>query len=251
MDSFIAENDLPHSTSTTSPEIHYTENIIRAAASKEKYPVLKLQHSFSGKYILDILFASFFTVTVLSWLVPVLALLIKLNSKGPVFFLQKRNGKDGKLFTCIKFRTMRLNEEADLITAAENDERITGIGGFLRRHHLDELPQLFNVIAGEMSVVGPRPYMVAENVHFEKLLPQYTQRHLVKPGITGLAQSLGYFGSMHDIENARERFELDMEYVKTISPCTDAKILFRTLLLVFGIKFYPQTATPHVAEKIG
>jgi len=189
-----------------------------------------------GKRIIDITISMLLIPLVLSWLVPLLAIIIKLDSRGPVFFLQKRNGDGGKLFTCIKFRTMVVNEEADLLAARHNDIRVTGFGKFLRHYHIDELPQLFNVLIGDMSLIGPRPYMVNENLYYENLLEQYALRHTVKPGITGLAQSYGYFGSLHDLDHLKERVSLDMQYIRNWTIGMDIKIIFRTCMMVIGIE---------------
>lgn len=187
------------------------------------------------KRSIDLLFSSLFIVCVLSWLIPVTALLIKIESKGPVFFLQKRNSKNGKLFTCIKFRTMVVNDMADILPAVQNDFRITRLGKFLRHHHLDELPQVFNVWCGDMSLIGPRPYMVSDNKKYEALIREYTSRYKVKPGITGLAQILTYASVDEKTERMEERVQQDLYYIRNWSPLLDAKIIFRTLLKMSGI----------------
>lgn len=184
------------------------------------------------KRVADILISVPVILLVLSWLLPVLALLIKLDSKGPVFFLQKRNGRQGRLFTCIKLRSMYPNYEADLIPAAKNDRRITRIGKFLRNHYLDELPQFFNVFIGQMSVIGPRPHMCSDNELFAAQVEHYHLRHKVKPGITGLAQALGYLGAASDINRLRCRVQLDIIYIRHWSPLLDTKIIVRTLAAV-------------------
>ncbi len=187
------------------------------------------------KRSLDITFSLFFIVFILSWLTPLLAILIKLDSKGPVFFRQRRNKNLGRVFTCIKFRTMIVNADADVLSASENDKRITRFGGLLRKHHLDELPQLINVLAGDMSIIGPRPHMVAENSKFENMFDEYASRHAILPGITGLAQSYGNFGATHDIEKVKQRVELDLYYIRKWSLIMDVKILVRTGRLILGI----------------
>src|SRR5829696_5956862 len=133
-------------------------------------------------------------VFLLSWLLPVLAILIKIGSKGPVFFVQKRVGAFGKTFTCFKLRTMIVNSEANISQAQTNDPRITSFGKFLRLSCLDELPQFFNVLKGEMSIVGPRPHAVAHNELYRSKVHGYMLRHKVKPGITGWAQVNGWRG---------------------------------------------------------
>jgi putative colanic acid biosysnthesis UDP-glucose lipid carrier transferase len=186
------------------------------------------------KRITDIFFATFVIICILSWLIPIIAVLIKLDSKGPVFFLQKRNRKNGGIFTCIKFRSMIINEEADLIPATVNDTRITRIGKFLRHNYLDELPQFFNVLWGDMSVIGPRPHMISDNIRYEELVDHYAYRHKVKPGITGLAQVMGYVGLVADIQEMQDRVNLDIFYVRHWSLKLDFTILYRTIRTILG-----------------
>ncbi|HEU5167419.1 MAG TPA: sugar transferase [Chitinophagaceae bacterium] len=182
----------------------------------------------------DIFLSSLVIVGLLSWLIPIMALLIKLDSKGPVFFLQKRNKRGGKTFTCIKFRTMIENEDADLLQATADDERITKLGRFLRHHYLDELPQFFNVFAGDMSFIGPRPHMVSDNNKYEELIEFYDYRHKVKPGITGLSQAMGYVGETRNIQAMRDRVQLDIFYIRHWSIRLDLKILWHTLRKIAG-----------------
>ncbi|MCU7548969.1 sugar transferase [Chitinophagaceae bacterium LB-8] len=187
-----------------------------------------------GKRLFDFFLSSIFILFFLSWLIPVFALLIKLDSKGPVFFLQKRYKRNKQLFTCIKFRTMIVNDNADIQVAGFDDARITSIGRFLRKFHLDELPQLFNVCWGDMSIVGPRPYMIIENDNFEEMSISYLFRYKVKPGITGLAQSLGNFGPLMSADKLMERLELDLQYIRKWSVGSDLLIIYRTLLLMIS-----------------
>jgi putative colanic acid biosynthesis UDP-glucose lipid carrier transferase len=181
------------------------------------------------KRAVDLLVSSVLIITVLSWLLPLMAILILLDSPGPVFFLQKRRKRDQGLFTCIKLRTMIVNAEADTKSASKGDHRITRAGKCLRHTHLDELPQLFNVWRGDMSLIGPRPYMLSDDHHWKQLLPSYDQRGSVKPGITGLAQSWGYFGAAEDTEALHKRLRLDILYVEQWSIGMDIRILLRTL----------------------
>jgi len=181
------------------------------------------------KRSVDIFLSSVIIIGILSWLIPIMALLIKLDSKGPVFFLQKRNKRAGKIFTCIKFRSMIENEDADLLQATADDERITKLGRFLRNHYLDELPQFFNVLAGDMSFIGPRPHMVNDNHKYEELIEFYDYRHKVKPGITGLSQAMGYVGETRNIQAMKDRVQLDIFYVRHWSLRLDIKILWHTL----------------------
>lgn len=182
----------------------------------------------------DIFLSVIIIAGVLSWLIPIMALLIKLDSKGSVFFLQKRNKRDGKVFTCIKFRSMIENDDADLLPATADDERITKLGRFLRNHYLDELPQFFNVFTGDMSFIGPRPHMVSDNNKYEELIEFYDYRHKVKPGITGLSQAMGYVGETRNIQSMRDRVQLDIFYVRHWSLRLDMKILWHTLRKIAG-----------------
>ncbi|HWI91448.1 MAG TPA: sugar transferase [Flavisolibacter sp.] len=175
-------------------------------------------------------------VGLLSWLFPLIALLIRVDSRGPIFFLQRRNKKNGKLFTCIKFRTMIVNVDADILPAAKYDYRITKLGAFLRKHHLDELPQLVNVLLGDMSLIGPRPYMSSDNEKYEPLIKNYSVRYKVKPGITGLAQVFDYVNPVLTIESMRRRVGKDVYYVYNWSPALDAKIILYTFLKMIRIK---------------
>ena len=188
-----------------------------------------------AKRIFDIVFSILVIGLFLSWMIPVFALLIKLNSRGPVFFLQKRNKKNGKIFTCIKFRTMIVNDEADTRPSSEFDNRITSVGRFLRNHYLDELPQFFNTLSGDMSIVGPRPHMLSDNRQYAELIDHYPLRHKVKPGITGLAQVMGYTGSNKDILKMKHRVYLDIFYVRHWSLGLDIKILWHTFRRVLGL----------------
>lgn len=141
-----------------------------------------------GKRVFDLVASSLIILFIFSWLFPIIWLLIKLDSRGPVFFIQKRVGFLGRSFPCLKFRTMCVNSEANSKQATENDPRITRMGRFLRHSNLDELPQFINVLAGHMSIVGPRPHMYKDCVDFSRAVDSYKFRNLMKPGITGLAQ---------------------------------------------------------------
>ena len=190
---------------------------------------LKKKYTSFIKRVIDIVFSFFAIIILFPLLLPVFAILIKLNSKGPVFFLQKRNKKDGAIFSCIKLRTMIVNDEADIRSTWEDDERITTIGKFLRRYHLDELPQLINVFVGDMSLIGPRPHMISENLLFQKKIKEYSYRNEVKPGITGLSQSLGNFGATDDAEQIKERLLFDLLYIKRWSFKMEIRIVYRTI----------------------
>jgi putative colanic acid biosynthesis UDP-glucose lipid carrier transferase len=180
-------------------------------------------------------FASVFLfITVFSWLFPLIGLIIKLDSKGPVFFKQLRHGKDNVPFFCYKFRSMRENEEADIKQATKDDARVTRVGRFLRKSSLDELPQFINVLIGEMSIVGPRPHAIPMNHKFSEEIDNFMYRHSVKPGITGLAQAKGFRGETKDFYDINSRCKLDIFYVDNWSPILDIKIIvwtFFSLLL--------------------
>ena len=182
----------------------------------------------------DVFLSTVIILGLLSWLMPIIALLIKLDSKGPVFFLQKRNKRDGNVFTCIKFRSMIENDDADHLPATEGDERITRFGRFLRNYFLYELPQFFNVLMGDMSFIGPRPHMINENNKYEEIIDHYNYRHKVKPGITGLSQAMGYVGETRNIQAMKDRVQLDIFYVRHWSFWFDIKILWHTLRTMAG-----------------
>ncbi|MBP8822095.1 MAG: exopolysaccharide biosynthesis polyprenyl glycosylphosphotransferase [Flavobacteriales bacterium] len=181
----------------------------------------------------DIVFSFLVITLVFSWLFPLLALLIKLSSKGPVFFKQTRMGERKKKFTCYKFRSMRMNEDADSRQATRNDPRITRVGNFLRRSNLDELPQFFNVLLGQMSVVGPRPHPLKLNDQFRDIIDKYMVRHFVRPGITGWAQVNGFRGETRTPELMEKRVELDVWYVENWSFQLDLKIVLKTVANMF------------------
>lgn len=202
----------------------------------DRTTALDQQLNLLYKRLFDLMVSFILLILVGSWLFPLIALLIKLDSGGPVFFLQKRSKKDGKPFECIKFRTMFVNDKADVMPAVINDVRVTGFGRFLRQHHLDELPQLFNVLLGDMSMIGPRPYMISDNEKYERLIKNYSVRHKVKPGITGLAQVLNYINPIVNLEDMEERVRKDVYYVYNWSPLLDAKIIARTVLKMAAIK---------------
>jgi putative colanic acid biosynthesis UDP-glucose lipid carrier transferase len=198
----------------------------------KKAPELKMGYLFFKRGF-DVVVALLFMTGVLSWLLPLMALLIKLDSRGPIFFLQRRIGRGGTVFTCYKLRTMVVNRQADECPASEDDKRITRLGKWLRKSHLDELPQLLNVFLGSMSIVGPRPYMLADSDKFAKMIPGHDYRHFVKPGITGLAQIKGLHGPKTDFKTIFWRYQWDAFYVRNAGFLLDFRILRRTLLFFF------------------
>ncbi len=181
------------------------------------------------KRAFDIVFSSFVIVFILSWLYPLIALLIKLDSKGDVLYIQERNGLDGKPFGCYKFRTMRPSLDAGIQQTVKGDKRVTKIGRILRKTSLDEFPQFFNVFKGEMSIVGPRPHMTSQDQHYNSLLPKYCVRYYVKPGITGLSQVSGYRGEIKTDEDMENRIMTDMYYVRKWSFVMDLIIIVKTI----------------------
>jgi len=178
----------------------------------------------------DIVFSLLFIVGVLSWMVPVVAILILIDSKGPVFFVQRRIGRNGRIFSCLKFRTMIVNDEAHEKQAEENDYRITKLGKLLRETNIDEFPQFINILIGDMSIIGPRPHMLSDCTRFSFVIPSYQFRTLVRPGITGLAQVKGHHGPTLNYESIFMRYHWDAEYVRHAGFWLDLKILFRTFL---------------------
>lgn len=185
------------------------------------------------KRTFDVVFSLLIIILLLSWLLPILAIIIKLNSKGPIFFKQKRTGRGNKTFVCYKLRSMVVNEVSDTVQATKKDDRITSVGHFLRNTSLDELPQFFNVLAGSMSVVGPRPHMLKHTEEFSNELETFMFRHKIKPGITGLAQTKGYRGETDDFEKLKNRVKMDFFYIKNWSFLFDLAIIVNTVLDIF------------------
>lgn len=182
------------------------------------------------KRIFDLLFSSFVILFVLSWLVPVIGLLIKIESRGPVFFVQKRSGRYNDVFRCLKFRTMTVSDKSDLVQATKGDNRITRVGAFLRKTSLDEFPQFLNVFMGDMSIIGPRPHMLAHTEQYRNLINRYMVRQFVKPGISGWAQVNGYRGETETTELMEKRVEHDIWYMENWSLMLDIRILFLTVI---------------------
>jgi putative colanic acid biosynthesis UDP-glucose lipid carrier transferase len=183
-----------------------------------------------AKRLFDLAFSSVFCLLVMSWLVPLIGLLIKLDSKGPVFFVQMRSGKQNMPFKCLKFRTMIVNVDSETRQASRNDNRITKLGHFLRKTSIDELPQFMNVFVGSMSVVGPRPHMLRHTEDYRKLIDKFLGRHYVKPGITGLAQCMGYRGETRNLSDMENRVRLDRYYIENWTFWLDIKIIFLTIV---------------------
>nr|WP_315181594.1 exopolysaccharide biosynthesis polyprenyl glycosylphosphotransferase [uncultured Flavobacterium sp.] len=185
------------------------------------------------KRVFDILFSLVIILGILSWLTPILALLVKLESKGPLFFVQKRNGLNYKEFDCYKFRSMILNDEAHINQVCKNDTRVTKVGKFIRKTSIDELPQFFNVLLGDMSVVGPRPHMVSHTEMYALRIDKFMVRHFIKPGITGLAQTKGFRGEVETDTDIINRVKYDIFYMENWSILLDIKIILITIFNTF------------------
>ena len=193
----------------------------------------EFSENFYIKRIFDVLFSLFICVFLLSWLWPILWFVVRFESKGPLLFKQKREGINGEEFVCYKFRSMTLNDESDKVHATKNDVRVTKTGAFLRKTSMDELPQFINVLFGDMSVVGPRPHLESLSIEYQKEVDDYLRRHIVKPGITGLAQVSGYRGEIKTRSDIKNRVRLDIFYIENWSFFLDLKIIVRTVLNVF------------------
>jgi putative colanic acid biosysnthesis UDP-glucose lipid carrier transferase len=204
----------------------YSENLL------DSYQIL-------SKRAMDILISGLFLALVGIWLFPIIAILIKLDSNGPVFYKQLRDGQYNTKFLCLKFRTMTFNPEDNFKQAVKDDPRITKFGYFLRRTSIDELPQLFNVLSGEMTLVGPRPHAVEMNADCANKYENFMLRHLVKPGITGLAQSKGFRGEIKSEFDMRSRLKYDLFYIEKWSLGLDIKII---LITIYSVLFNNENA---------
>ncbi len=205
----------------------------------EFFPVLSLRRTTlhdpttkAFKRIFDIVFSSLVIIGLLSWLTPILAILIRIESKGPTFFRQGRPGIDEKEFFCYKFRSMKINKTTET-EASKNDPRVTKIGRFLRKTSIDEMPQFINVLMGDMSVVGPRPHLWSQNKAYGNRIKKYMVRHYVKPGITGLAQVRGFRGEIETDEDMINRIKYDVFYIENWSLLLDIKIILQTVINIF------------------
>jgi undecaprenyl-phosphate galactose phosphotransferase/putative colanic acid biosynthesis UDP-glucose lipid carrier transferase len=207
-------------------DISFYENIPVFTLRKEA-----LESTFNRliKKTFDLCFSSMVILFIFPWLFPVLMILIKMESPGPVFFRQKRSGRDNRNFTCLKFRTMQVNNESDVAQATAGDARITKLGAFMRKTSLDELPQFFNVLWGNMSVVGPRPHMLLHTEQYSELINNFLVRHYAKPGITGWAQISGFRGETKELEDMESRVNYDIWYIENWTFVLDLKIIFLTV----------------------
>jgi undecaprenyl-phosphate galactose phosphotransferase/putative colanic acid biosynthesis UDP-glucose lipid carrier transferase len=205
----------------------------------ENIPVMRYRmeplHSYSNRFIkrfFDLTLSLMAILFIMSWLYPILAIIIKISSKGPVLFVQERTGKGGKPFMCYKFRSMKVNGDSDKLQASKNDPRITKVGAFLRKTSLDELPQLFNVLLNDMSLVGPRPHMTAHTEEYREDINNFMVRHFAKPGVTGWAQVNGFRGETKTIQDMKNRVNADIWYIENWNFMLDIKIIFLTIWIV-------------------
>jgi putative colanic acid biosysnthesis UDP-glucose lipid carrier transferase len=203
-----------------------------------------------SKWLFDLLVSLIVIIFLLSWFLPLMAAAIKLNSGGPVFFVQRRVGRGLKSFRCIKFRTMVMNDEPGQNAVAGNDKKVTSLGRFLRKTGIDELPQFFNVLMGDMSIVGPRPHSFADCNRFSGHIPYYKFRTLVRPGITGLAQVKGFRGPAEDLHHIASRFSYDSLYIKHMSFALDSGIILSTMIQLFNLIVFRHKAGKKVFGKI-
>jgi len=192
-------------------------------------PLEQMSNRFK-KRAFDVAFSTLVILLVMSWLYPIIALLIKLQSPGPVLFKQLRSGRNDEPYWCYKFRSMTVNEESDEKQATKGDVRITKIGAFLRRTSLDEMPQFFNVLMGNMSVVGPRPHMLKHTEEYKQIIGQFMVRHFLKPGITGWAQVNGFRGETKEKKDMENRVKFDIFYLENWSAMFDLRIVFMTII---------------------
>lgn len=219
---------LPDNKEIYSKKLDFSYYGVLPILSLRRIPMDEPFHKFI-KRTFDLVVSLFVILFVLSWLTPLLGLIIKLESKGPVFFKQRRNGLDYKEFYCYKFRSMKPNPLADLEQITKGDERVTRVGRIIRKTSIDELPQFINVLKGEMSVVGPRPHMVSHTHMYAERINKFMVRHFIKPGITGLAQVSGYRGEVETENDIINRVKYDIFYLENWSLFLDIKIVFQTI----------------------
>ena len=210
--------------------IDFFDNVPVLSFRKEP---LKDNLSRLSKRLFDIIFSFLVIVLILSWMYPIISIIIKLSSKGPTLFKQKRSGLDNNEFMCYKFRSMSNSRNADTKQATKDDSRITTIGAFLRKTSLDEFPQFLNVFKGDMSVVGPRPHMLKHTEEYSELIKKYMVRQLVKPGITGAAQIRGYRGETKELNDMEGRVKWDVWYIENWTFFLDINIIFGTIFDFF------------------
>ncbi|QES87980.1 exopolysaccharide biosynthesis polyprenyl glycosylphosphotransferase [Rhizosphaericola mali] len=227
---FVSKSEL----SGSSLSVRHIDNISSSdfkVYSLRNEPLNSLRNRIK-KRAFDFAFSSFVILFILSWLYPIIGLIIKLSSPGPILFKQERSGKDNKPFYCYKFRSMKVNKDSDSMQATKNDSRLTKFGAFMRKTSLDELPQFFNVWKGEMSIVGPRPHMLKHTDQYKTLIDKYLVRQFLKPGITGWAQVNGFRGETKELILMEKRVEHDIWYMENWSLMLDVRIVFMTVINV-------------------
>jgi undecaprenyl-phosphate galactose phosphotransferase/putative colanic acid biosynthesis UDP-glucose lipid carrier transferase len=210
--------------------IDYIENIPVMKLRKE--PLQSLTNRVL-KRMFDVIFSLMVVIILFSWIFPIIAIIIKLTSKGPVFFIQERTGKDGEAFNCFKFRSMTVNSDSDNKQATKNDSRITKFGGIMRKTSIDELPQIINVLLNNMSLVGPRPHMLKHTEEYRVVVDKFMVRHFAKPGVTGWAQINGFRGETKAVSDMANRAAADIWYIENWSFLLDVKIVFTTAWSMF------------------
>jgi len=217
-------------TKSSRVEISFYENtpVLMSRREPLEYAVNRLL-----KKAFDICFSALVIMGLFPWLFPIIMIVIKLESKGPIFFKQDRSGRDNKSFACFKFRSMTVNDSSDQKQAQKNDVRVTKFGAFMRKTSIDELPQFFNVLWGNMSVVGPRPHMLYHTQEYSELINNYLVRQYAKPGITGWAQVNGYRGETKELVDMENRVEYDIWYIENWSLLLDVKIIIKTVVNIF------------------
>ena len=211
-------------------QLEYFDNI--PVVSHRPEPLHDLKNRLK-KRLFDIIFSLIAITVLLWWLIPLIGILIKINSKGPVFFKQLRSGRDNEPFWCFKFRSMTVNKDSHLVQATKNDRRITSLGRILRKTSLDEFPQFFNVLIGNMSIVGPRPHMLKHTEEYSQLVDKFMLRQFMKPGITGWAQVSGFRGETSETIMMEKRIEHDIWYMENWSLMLDIKIILMTIINIF------------------
>lgn len=242
---FIPDYKLLQETNKVSLDFYGKVPVISLRLEPLEIPLNRIK-----KHVFDFLFSLSIITFVFPWLFPILMLLVKLSSKGPIFFSQKRSGEGNRSFWCYKFRTMRVNQESDVKQATEYDSRITNVGKFMRKTSLDELPQFFNVLIGNMSIVGPRPHMLKHTKEYSEIIDKYIVRHFAKPGITGWAQTHGFKGETINLQAMENRVEHDIWYIENWSFLLDIKIIFLTIKDMFnGLTNYHENSNKSINDQ--
>ncbi|MCB0634146.1 MAG: exopolysaccharide biosynthesis polyprenyl glycosylphosphotransferase [Lewinella sp.] len=231
-DQFVDFEVIPQASPIFSSGMAVTELAGVPVLQRRREPLNQIQNRLL-KRIFDIMFSSLVIVLVFPWLLPIIALAIRLESRGPIFFSQKRTGYRNRAFNCLKFRSMRVNGDSDNKQAVRNDSRITRVGSFLRKTSLDEFPQFLNVFMGDMSVVGPRPHMLKHTEEYAELIDSFMFRHAVKPGVTGWAQINGWRGPTPEVYQMEKRVEYDVDYIENWNFWLDMKCVFFTVWNIF------------------